>query len=421
MKKICGFINFILLTIMLVLINIGSMSADLNIITYDNYAFMLRIIGFINIGVYIFNKISFRERIKFKDIIIVLLIIIGYISYLNAEIKEYALYGFISRNEGLYSLISYYSIFLLGTMVNDKDKKYIFFIVLLFGVMQVFIGFLEINKVYYIFGINRTGSFCNNFNSACGTFGNPNFYSTYILLCLVYSLTRLVNSHGKYFILYLILTSLFLLGLFIGNTLSCILSFIIIFIYIFVKKINKNNIINVLKIFLIIFISLFLSIKFFDHYNRNRVSKVINKNIREVNEILKNGIDDSTGNNRIYVWKESLKFLPKYYLTGIGIDNFYYINESAAICKFDEKEYECFDKAHNEYIQILMTEGIFAFIIYLGLIYYVFKNGQGEFKLVFLSYLIQAFFNISVITVAPVFYMIMGFLISNKNINKIDC
>ena len=154
---------------------------------------------------------------------------------------------------------------------------------------------------------------------------------------------------------------------------------------------------------------------------RNRVSKVINKNIREVNEILKNGIDDSTGNNRIYVWKESLKFLPKYYLTGIGIDNFYYINESAAICKFDEKEYECFDKAHNEYIQILMTEGIFAFIIYLGLIYYVFKNGQGEFKLVFLSYLIQAFFNISVITVAPVFYMIMGFLISNKNINKIDC
>ena len=89
--------------------------------------------------------------------------------------------------------------------------------------------------------------------------------------------------------------------------------------------------------------------------------------------------------------------------------------------------YEVVDKAHNEYIQTLLTQGVFAFFGYLNLYLIVLIQGvrkwlenssrnwlEVSLTLLFFAYLTQAFFNISTIQVAPFFWILSG-LIGREN------
>ena len=82
------------------------------------------------------------------------------------------------------------------------------------------------------------------------------------------------------------------------------------------------------------------------------------------------------------------------------------------------------DKAHNEYLQIAVTLGIpalIAYLIFLGMIIipnlkYIFKQKYIFILLSIIgSYLVQAFFNISTIGIAPLFWLTLG-IIDNKKI-----
>lgn len=82
------------------------------------------------------------------------------------------------------------------------------------------------------------------------------------------------------------------------------------------------------------------------------------------------------------------------------------------------------DKAHNEYLQIAVTLGIpalIAYLIFLGMIIipnlkYIFKQKYIFILLSIIgSYLVQAFFNISTIGIAPLFWLTLG-IIDNRNI-----
>lgn len=83
------------------------------------------------------------------------------------------------------------------------------------------------------------------------------------------------------------------------------------------------------------------------------------------------------------------------------------------------------DKAHNEYLQIAATLGIPALAIYSIFICMIIfpklpKIFKQEYSLLILSviinYLTQAFFNISTIGIAPLFWFALG-IANNKNFN----
>ena len=77
------------------------------------------------------------------------------------------------------------------------------------------------------------------------------------------------------------------------------------------------------------------------------------------------------------------------------------------------------DRAHNEYLHIAAVTGIPALICYLLMLFlitinnikFIFKD-KIQTALLFgvLGYLIQAFFNISVVSVAPIFWILLGLL-----------
>ena len=84
------------------------------------------------------------------------------------------------------------------------------------------------------------------------------------------------------------------------------------------------------------------------------------------------------------------------------------------------------DKAHNEFLHVAAVTGIPSLIIYLTMVMVILiQNGKFLFRenvktlllLTVLAYLIQAFFNISVIAVAPIYWILLGLLAQKTEIN----
>lgn len=108
---------------------------------------------------------------------------------------------------------------------------------------------------------------------------------------------------------------------------------------------------------------------------------------------------------------------------GVGIDNYSLAFKPKLK---DKKSGLIIDKAHNEYLQKILCEGIISGILYTVFMFYIFldKSNYNSSSLyfglflAFTAYCVQAFFNISVTRVAPFFYIILGLLLHNKIENK---
>lgn len=80
------------------------------------------------------------------------------------------------------------------------------------------------------------------------------------------------------------------------------------------------------------------------------------------------------------------------------------------------------DKSHNEFLEYAVSNGIFNLIAYLLLIgviiYNLIKSIRNDLSklllLTLIGYLVQSFFNISVIMVAPIFWIFLGFCVKEK-------
>ena len=137
------------------------------------------------------------------------------------------------------------------------------------------------------------------------------------------------------------------------------------------------------------------------------------------------------GSGRMIIWKialEELTFVP---ILGTGPDALVdglKENYTDDYVKFIVNTHMQIDKAHNEYLQIAVTLGIPALIVYLTFIAQIlasarkniFKNNATFILFIpIVSYLVQAFFNISTIGVAPVFWALLGLIQSQQFKNEL--
>ena len=419
-KNIESYIKLIILILVVLYLSVGTILIINKEINYLIFSNILSIFGAVCLLLYIVDKIINKEKIKLKDIIIILLGIFGYISYKYAYDQNIALYGVYARNEGLFVILTYYAIFLLSSTISQKHIKVIMCVFIITGLFQILLGTLQTLQITNILGYDRTHNWSTRFKVASGTFGNPNFYSTYILMGLVYVYSKLLQQKSKICILlYLFLIIIFLYGLIIGHTLGCYIAFGIIFIITMIIYIFKGNTKKKLLTIGIILITLSFVIYNMNGKLKHQMITFVTENYYEIKSILNDGINESTGNNRIYVWKKTLEYIPQNLMNGIGIDNFKFIQDGNIICATFNNRVECFDKAHNEFLHKLATEGIFSFGLYIILLIYIIifyikykqKNKNEKFT-VFIAYLIQSVVGISVITVAPIFYIVMGFILS---------
>ena len=140
----------------------------------------------------------------------------------------------------------------------------------------------------------------------------------------------------------------------------------------------------------------------------------------ELNSALTTGeIDKTFGSGRIEIWRMVLKVIAMKPMLGSGPDTLadsLIHNVTTDAVNYIERTNTYADKAHNEYLQIAATIGIPALVVYLAFIAQILSKQKNMFKdeptfilmIPIIAYLTQAFFNISTIGVAPIFWLLLG-------------
>ena len=402
----------------------GNITEDFH---YLQFSYGLRVLLALN--VIVFGVICLKKYYK-KNIIhlfIVLIAIFGVISVIFAINQDVAINGYKQRNEGIFSILYYLSILLLSSFVTDKYKKVLVKCILACGAFHAVYAICQIYELFNVRIYTHTYShFDETLNRvvkntriwAMGCTTNPNVFGAYMLICISYSIglfldnKKIVNK-----IIYGLLIALFMFGIMISNCMSAVVGLACVGIYTLIYSI-KNKLWKELLIVIIIMVSIFgLVVKL----DKTKLVRDIKRTKDQTVEISKGNSEDSYGTNRMFIWKETVKIIPKYWLHGVGIDNFYYAFDGKPIIY----ENMAFDKVHNEYLQVLVTQGVFSLISYLMLFGYItFKGIKNSFKykelyliLPVIGYLVHAFFAFSVIELAPIFYMALG-LCSTRNERK---
>lgn len=346
-----------------------------------------------------------KKKIDIKDQIIFFLIITAVESSVFAVNIRTSIFGFYGRYEGLLTIISYYLLFLNCKMIsNEKYKENIVKVFLTIGAFQTLYACLQV-FTDLPFVIKAEIPYMGM--ALCG---NPNFYGSYsVMLTCIASVLYLLKKEKK----YLFLTIFFFIGLVLASSTGPFLGYILAMLFfIIVYKVNVKRV----GVLILIFSISFSLVESFVYYKYTPdINYTIKGDIDILNNKLLNKKDSSNGldNGRLDIWFNSLPLIKEYFVVGAGLDNYYYIFKKYPL-----------DKAHNIYLQILITNGLLSLLLYLLLLFLIFIKKHKDPLMVslyiaFIGYSIQGFANISVIDVAPYFFIFMGLICASTN-NKID-
>lgn len=147
------------------------------------------------------------------------------------------------------------------------------------------------------------------------------------------------------------------------------------------------------------------------------------------------------GSSRGYIWSRTLPLLKNCLVTGYGADTFTYVfPQNDVLAKyysysdFDQGFYVTVDKPHNMYLQMFVSNGLIALIAFLGIcvfylvdcfrLYALKKTYRPEqimgaaVMLGVVGYLAAGVFNDSTVSVAPVFWILLGTGAALNTINR---
>lgn len=366
---------------------------------------------FFLLSTYLYLIFSKKEKIAWIDIIIYVLIILAFLSTTYAIDFEKSFFGEKNRYEGLLTILSYY--FLILNVKSIKKEKYKNNIIKLFIAIGIFQSMYALLQSYTDFSFIRRHSISYMGMGLCS---NPNFFGSYMVMqTLIIGYMYLYNPKKVYLIIYILFGITLYLAESTGPVLS-IITAIIFSIFIMPKKIKQ--IIKLIIILLLSFTFANLSLKYIQ---TNKFEQVIIENYDISTEIstITEKPKEEIANGRLVIWENSLPLVKKYWLIGCGLDNFKNVYPNWGNIKYD--------KAHNVYLQIAITNGLPALIILLTLLFIAFIKGiklknkhLTPIYMAFIGYSIQAFFNISVIDVAPYYYIILGLIFSKHQDNLIS-
>jgi len=415
-NKITEIISFSLVIITLVVMLICSFSVSYNKFNLRDYSFILIGIGIIALINYIITKI---KNLKFNkyEIFIFILILFALLSLINAIDIETALFGLPNRNEGLFVILTYYLLFL--NSLNIKKVKYIKIIIysiLFIGLINVIYGLFQVSI------IETNLDIVGKWHYTKGLLGNSMYFGTLMCITTPICLGGFIKTDDKKTkILNLILLIIFLFGSFLSGAMATFVSLIVIFLLvifdtILVFKRNKTKG-EFQVIYLILCIVLFGTLLLIENVRNNSLNSDVNELFSQVTDVASGKIESNFGTGRIYIWKNTIEKIKDNSLTGVGIDNFKYAFDPYLI---DLISNTVVTKAHNDYLQKMLCEGIFSGITFIAFLLYIFFKNIRNYKnyyhyglfLAFTCYSVQAFFSISVTRVAPIYFILMGLVVS---------
>jgi len=374
---------------------------------------------------------NIRSLIKFDLINLFLLfyVLLLIISLFFAHDIRMAIMGRKYRVEGFMTFLSYFLLFLAARTMAGLGKKLLMGITISATILSIY-GIAQ----FYGFDPFPRDFIRGGWKTAFATFGNPNFFGSYLVLVIPVVLQDFVkNKHFISGICYGLLIYALICTLtrsaWVGIG-AAMVFYGIIYIYLYknfrhdIQRIAIALLVTVVAIFIFnistgsIFMSRFHSI--------SKDAREAIKSDQKVNEeaINSSGATES-GLARFYIWAKVIELIKERPWTGYGIENLLepfgekFGNESVSQRLGFGKVTRPPDKAHNEYLNIAVTTGIPSLMIYLIFIMFVLKSSLVKmrhspayipFVAAVLGYLTQAFFNISVASVAYIFWVFLGLI-----------
>jgi len=344
-------------------------------------------------------------------VMIALLTIISIVSTFLSVDKKLSFYGVANVPEGLISLligyaacfIGYYSVRNLNESQEIKGFVRLADIVLIAAAV---IGVVAVLEYFYIIKpLPEYLGFRTKVNLNFSTIGNRNFVGTYSVLMLPAAIGMYVLFNRKRGIIYSVLITVLLV---ISQTRSAYLAFAFILVmYTILALIYKGPRVRLLVITGILFLIIVGGIYILtDVLHDQRI--VIR--LQKLYSDLFNYTNDSAGSDRVLIWKNAFGFAFDHLWIGSGPDTFGILYVKAV----GEIPYT-YHKVHNEWFQMLITQGVLYLSFYLSLIGYgliglIRRNTFLAFLILttILAYELQSMFNISVAPNAFIFWIVLG-------------
>lgn len=442
-KKILYIFTFLILVFLPILKQSSFYLVKFDVIkNYDsiNPAYVLYFSIPFLIYVYIKNIIKHDRDFDIYDYIFFALVLAGFIASLFAIDCNTSWFGKEYRHEGFFTVLSYYLLFITWKVEGNKeDIKKIINVLIIIGVL---------NSIYALFQLYTPFRFVLRYSidtdMVTGISGNPNFFGS-LIVTLLSIVTVSFLTESKISIKNVLLVILFFISLINSQSTGPFITYLIVIlffvVYLLIKK--KTFVKNIVYLILILIITCFSILILNRHiFNIEKCEICDFINVFKSDDNIENnetGIEKpiyntyTISNGRIDLWKKSLEIIKENPINGVGYDNFhlgYYGDTNLSAVKFISvdgvtkavlKYPEIFDNAHNVYLHTLVSSGILGFIPYILLCLLTFIKGlKTKDNLVmllfggFVAYSIQAFGNINVLQVAPIYYVIIGLILSIK-------
>ena len=382
------------------------------------------------IFIYIKDIVDKKRKLDIYDYLFYILVFVGILSCVFSMDKVISIFGKDFRHEGFLSILSYYLLFINWKENGNKEdiKK----------ILKLLVIIAVINAIYGLFQMYTNFDFVLTYfdyqgKMASGMCGNPNFFGSLIVTVLSivtcnFLIDKEMLNYKKILLFVLLLVSLINCES-TGPILTYIVFLLFLFVFLYIKKYKVLKRILVLCIILII--SYLILIPLNNNFVVDKEGNKIHKNETSIASIKKT--IGSGGNGRLKIWENSLDIVKDNPIIGVGFDNFELAYPNPKIptgimvvttleeAKTPVTSYYIVDNAHNVYLHTAVSTGLLGLIPYLVLCLLVFikglkfKNKLGLLLLSgFVAYSVQAFANISVIQVAPIYYIIMGLILSLK-------
>jgi len=351
-----------------------------------------------------------RGRVQFSNLkqqyffwIFLGLLIIESIAALFGESPLASFFGDLERMWGIFTVAHMFLFYVLLRMFFKQREWRIFFhtsfvtsiLVSVYGIIQRNPEFFNV----YLFGSGEGSRIIS-------TLGNPVYVAIYLLFNIAFATYLLMRTQrGKlwYFYLFVIAINFYAftltdirgayLGLIIGAAVAAL-------VYVFFGR--KRKVKQVIAAsFLLGVIVLTLGVQF------QRSSLV--RTIPVLRRVVTISINDSTAQTRFIGWNAAIQGFIKDPLTGVGMENYNILFNEYFPARYyllaSSETY--FDRAHNQFFNILSESGIIALLLYLGfpiLIGYYLVRGyrRGKFSL-------KEFMLFSAISIAYFVYLFFVF------------
>lgn len=368
-------------------------------------AIYLYLVGIVLCLLMLFDRVKNKFEFKFKleEKILGIFFISLIIATIFSVDIETAIIGKTGRYEGLIMYTIYIVLFISASKYNYIALGNIKLLGLFSSVMSIY-------SILQFYGIDLFIKFILPESlsiDSYGTIGNRNYVGTYFLIFLIIMVATYIIYNKKIFLIY---SAILFGGLLAALTRSCWLGLIVSSCLALILLRKRKECLKRCIVIVLIFLSIFLVM------NITSNNKIIGRTNEIINDI--KDFNGSSGSGRIQIWSMVLRTIAKKPVLGTGLDT---LDARLVIYEPDEfwdlaTKSGIVDKAHNEFLEYWACGGIVTVLSYISLIsvilYKLFKRREDDvskiFMLTIVGYIVQSFFNNSVIAVAPLYWILLG-------------